>query len=158
MQTILTWIIPPHAKERLEMRYGIRFSGKKWDLFCKTLQNGKNAVMLPEDKRRRGRFACYFQNQWFIVSCCFYGTTAVVTTFLPVDSLSEADKVLLQNDERYCRINRDSLNVCSCGRLRNPPPVQKSMPDIPVLPDELPPDFDLAEKLLGTVDVKMNVS
>jgi hypothetical protein len=137
---MLIYYVSSHAKQRAFERYGVRFSDKKWKAFSDTLQKGKKAVQLRSDDSGV-RFACYFLGSWYYVGC---STSGAVLTFLPPNALSDEDKYLLKNDERYQQINDDQFHVFS---LNLTPPVSARQQKLkPILPeigdDELPLDLD----------------
>jgi len=105
------WTVSPHAKQRAWERYGIIFSPKKWTEFCETLQKGKRSIRLETGESGSCRFACYFQETWFLVGCSIHGDGGTVSTFLPADALADGDKIILQSDDRYRRFGNDEWNI-----------------------------------------------
>ena len=148
-QETANWIVSPHAKQRAWERYGIVFPPQKWVNFCSTLQKEKFSIRLGSDGWGSYRFACYFQEQWFLVGCSLHRRGGIVSTFLPAEALTDTDKIILQSDDRYRRFGGDPWNIL----LRRLPGeviagTQTKLPDIRISPGELPPDFDQGEELL----------
>ena len=94
-----------HAKERAYERYGVVFSKRQWREFGRTLNHPKYAIRLPGE-----RLACYFLKNWYLLVCEKNGT---VMTFLAREDITEEDKLILGNDERYRQINDDAFHVWS---------------------------------------------
>jgi hypothetical protein len=143
------WSVSPHAKQRAWERYGVVFSPQKWADFCQTLWNGKHSIRLGSDGSGSCRFACYFQKRWFLVGCSVHGRSGIVSTFLPVAALSDTDKTILQSNDLYCRFGNDPWDIVHQklpGRLDARQ--RTRLPEIPILPEELPPDFNLVGELL----------
>lgn len=84
--------ISSHAKQRAFERYGIRFTKKRGKSFERTIR-------LPGN-----RLACYFEKRWFFMICKKNG---VVLTFLSLENVSNEDKQILRQDERYRRTAGD---------------------------------------------------
>jgi hypothetical protein len=148
-QENVAWSVSLHAKVRAYERYGIKFSQRKWADFCSTMRKEKFSIRLENDASGNCRFACYFQGKWFLVGCSLHGNTGIIATFLPPDSLTDSDRSILRFDDRYERIGNDcwylmnqSFHVEAVARKR------RVLPDIPILPEELPPDFEVADALL----------
>jgi len=94
-----------HAKERACKHYGVVFSKKQWSEFGRTLNNPKYAIRLPGE-----RLACYFLKNWYLLIREENGT---VMTFLARESITEEDKLVLENNECYRQINDDAFHVWS---------------------------------------------
>ena len=146
---IATWTVSPHAKQRAWERYGVMFSSQKWTDFCDTLQRQKNSIRLGSDGSGSCRFACYFENKWFLVGCTIMGMSGIVSTFLPVDALSDTDKIILQADDRYHRFGNDAWNIMyqklPGATVKGK---QTSLPEMHISQEELPIDFELFVELL----------
>lgn len=137
-------VLPVHPKERAAERYDVRFTRKQEQKFYEQL-GGRNTIALP-----RHRCAVYFRRQWYLAVMAHCGT---ITTFLPLDALSAADKDRLRNDENYCRINDDQFNVGIAVERKEAFPAavrpQRRKFRVPSVDDsELPADWNEAEILL----------
>jgi len=146
---IATWTVSTHAKQRAWERYGIMFSPQKWLDFCDTLQKQKNSIRLGNDGSGSCRFACYFENKWFLVGCSITGMSGIVSTFLPADALTDTDKIILQADDRYHRFGNDAWNIMHQklpGNLANRK--QPNLPEMHISQEELPIDFESFRELL----------
>ena len=129
-----------HAKERACERYCVVFSKKQWSEFGRTLDNPKYAVRLPGE-----RLACYFLKNWYLLIREENGT---VMTFLVRENITEEDKLVLENDERYRQINDDAFHVWS-SQSNTTMPSRKNAVELPD-DEELPSDvLQSAENLLN---------
>ena len=112
-----------HAKERACERYGIVFTKKQWSEFGRTLDNPKYAVRLSAE-----RLACYFLKNWYLLIREENGT---VMTFLARENITEEDKLVLSNDERYRQINDDAFHVWSNMQSMVAMPSRKKSVELP---------------------------
>jgi hypothetical protein len=108
------------------------------------LDNPKFTIRLPGD-----RLVCYFLRNWYLLVRANDGT---VTTFLALESATDEDKQILQNDERYRHINDDAFHV-----LLNP---QLMSHELALLPKEkivtLPDDVVLSDDVSQSAERFLN--
>jgi len=146
---IATWTVSHHAKQRAWERYDVMFSPQKWIDFCNTLQNQKTSIRLGSDGSGGCRFACYFEKKWFLVGCSITGMRGVVSTFLPVDALTDTNKTILQADDRYHRFGNDAWNIVHQKLPDDTVREQKTnLLNMHISQEELPIDFELFGELL----------
>jgi len=99
---------PIHAREQIQERYGVELTKKQWFYFGRTLCNPNLTIQLSDAGQGCHFCACYFMEHWYLLICTRDGT---VKTAYPRRDIADADKQILQRDERYRRINRDEFHV-----------------------------------------------
>lgn len=145
----ISWFVSPHAKQRAWERYGVKFSPKKWCDFCTTIQRGKYSFRLTKTTPGYARFVCYFQQTWFLVGCSTSGRNGVITTFLPIDSLTDADKTLLRSHNLCLHLEDNMQDVRM--HLLSASMRQRMLAETQICPEELPKDFDQIDLLLKKI-------
>ena len=122
------------------MRYGVELTGKQWFHFGQALCNPNVTIRLSGARQGCHFRACYFMEHWYLLVCTSGGT---VKTAYPCTDITDEDKLILRQDARYRRINKDEFRVWRTSPPMDIEPVKSSRKKSVKLPEdagELPDD------------------
>ncbi|MDR0871385.1 MAG: hypothetical protein LBN39_11395 [Planctomycetaceae bacterium] len=117
--------LPVHPKERAAERFGVKFTKKREKRFYKQLE-GRNTIILTKYRR-----AVYFERNWYLITLTANGT---VTTFLPLEAITEPQREVLRNDVNYRRINDDQFHTGFAESPVQPAVLPKQKRKVPLPP------------------------